>query len=501
MDYLLVSYVIYHLGIVPPHIVAGINLNFWPIGLIFRKLGAFFIRRTFSKNKLYVAIFQEYFKYLFQKRYSIEFFIEGGRSRTGKLLNPKTGILSIIIQLLIKEKDKNIFFIPIYIGYEHIMEENTYIKELKGANKQKENVFYMIKSFFKLKNLGQVYVNFGEPINLAKYVKNKILKWKVKNYSNDYTRPSWFHAIVNSIAQYIMIKINNACVINSINLCATILLSSEKKIFTYEEFIKQLNFYIKFIKRVPYSKECIIPKFNTAESLFKDALKMNKFKLTRINNSKVIYLSEKQIMLMNYYKNNICHIFIVLSLIVNIVYINKKISLQSVLKQTILIYPLMKSYFFLYWRKKELPNIIKKTIKELIRQNIFILFHKNLTYDVKNKKTIIFLSSIIQNILKKYTIIFFLIDKNPEIYKNILGMKVIDIYKKLVISKNKIIINNFNKNTFYSLINILKKENYIIEYNNFLKIKNKNIYLLISCLLLDQKFISNMKNYFCNIDN
>ncbi len=98
MDYLLLSYVLYHQGLVPPHIAAGINLNFWPAGPIFRRLGAFFIRRTFKGNKLYSTVFREYLGELFSRGYSVEYFVEGGRSRTGRLLDPKTGTLSMTIQ-------------------------------------------------------------------------------------------------------------------------------------------------------------------------------------------------------------------------------------------------------------------------------------------------------------------------------------------------------------------------------------------------------------------
>ncbi len=78
MDYLLLSYVLYHQGLVPPHIAAGINLNFWPAGPIFRRLGAFFIRRTFKGNKLYSTVFREYLGELFTRGYSVEYLLKGG---------------------------------------------------------------------------------------------------------------------------------------------------------------------------------------------------------------------------------------------------------------------------------------------------------------------------------------------------------------------------------------------------------------------------------------
>ncbi|MDG2609882.1 1-acyl-sn-glycerol-3-phosphate acyltransferase, partial [Vibrio parahaemolyticus] len=102
MDYLLLSYVLYHEGMVPPHIAAGINLNFFPAGPIFRRGGAFFIRRSFKGNKLYSTIFREYLSELFAKGYSVEYFSEGGRSRTGRLLQAKTGMLAMTIQAMLR---------------------------------------------------------------------------------------------------------------------------------------------------------------------------------------------------------------------------------------------------------------------------------------------------------------------------------------------------------------------------------------------------------------
>ena len=114
-----------------------INLNFWPAGPIFRRLGAFFIRRTFKGNKLYSTVFREYLGELFSRGYSVEYFVEGGRSCTGRLLDPKTGTLSMTIQAMLRGGTRPITLIPIHIGYEHVMEVGTYAKELRGATKEK----------------------------------------------------------------------------------------------------------------------------------------------------------------------------------------------------------------------------------------------------------------------------------------------------------------------------------------------------------------------------
>ena len=168
MDYLLLSYLLYHQGLVPPHIAAGINLNFFPVGSIFRSWGAFFIRRTFKGSRLYSTIFREYLAELFYRGYSVEYFIEGGRSRTGRYLS-KTGMMSMTIQALQRGLTRPISIVPVYIGYEHVLEVDTYAKELRGAAKEKENAGLVLRVIKKLKNLGQGYVNFGEPIQINHY--------------------------------------------------------------------------------------------------------------------------------------------------------------------------------------------------------------------------------------------------------------------------------------------------------------------------------------------
>ena len=232
MDYLLLSYVLYHQGLVPPHIAAGINLNFWPAGPIFRRLGAFFIRRTFKGNKLYSTVFREYLGELFSRGYSVEYFVEGGRSRTGRLLDPKTGTLSMTIQAMLRGGTRPITLIPIYIGYEHVMEVGTYAKELRGATKEKESLPQMLRGLSKLRNLGQGYVNFGEPMPLMTYLNQHVPDWRESIDPIEAVRPAWLTPTVNNIAADLMVRINNAGAANAMNLCCTALLASRQRSLT-----------------------------------------------------------------------------------------------------------------------------------------------------------------------------------------------------------------------------------------------------------------------------
>ncbi|MFQ3234766.1 MAG: glycerol-3-phosphate O-acyltransferase, partial [Paraglaciecola sp.] len=210
MDYLLLTYVIYHQGLVTPHIAAGINLNFWPIGGILRRGGAFFLRRSFTGNKLYSAVFREYLELLFNKGYSVKYYPEGGRSRTGRLLPPKTGMLAMTLQALVKGINRPVSIVPVYIGYEHVMEVSSYLKELKGKHKKKESFLQVFSAMRKLKNYGNGFLNFGEPINLSNYLDAQAPDWRDVQAEDDDKKPRWLTPVANTLANDVMGRINQA---------------------------------------------------------------------------------------------------------------------------------------------------------------------------------------------------------------------------------------------------------------------------------------------------
>ncbi|CUR53577.1 Glycerol-3-phosphate acyltransferase [Serratia symbiotica] len=474
MDYLLLSYILYHQGLVPPHIAAGINLNFWPIGSVFRRLGAFFIRRTFNKNKLYSIVFREYLTELFNQGYSIEYFIEGGRSRTGYLLEPKTGTLSMTIQAILHKKIKKIILIPVYISYEHIIEINTYYKELNGITKKKENLLKMLYSFSKLCNLGKSYINFGNPLLLNEYLNKNIphLNQSIKNI--EFQRPTWLIPITKNLSKELMMRINNATVINSINLCAIILLSSNKYSLTYKKLLIQLECYLQLIRNVPYSYEIIIPT-QTSKELLIYALNMNKFYIKKNKTENIISIPPDQIMLMTYFRNNIFHILVLPSLIAKIIYQYKKILKNELLYQIQLIYPILKSELFLKYKKENLNEIITLIIKEMIQQKLIYNNKKYLELNPMYIFSLKLLSNNIHNTLQQYTITMSIININPNINKNILEKENRILAKKISIIHNINISHLFNKTVFMNLITILREEKYIKKfdypiYNLILKI-------------------------------
>ncbi|MDP2312989.1 MAG: 1-acyl-sn-glycerol-3-phosphate acyltransferase [Pseudomonadota bacterium] len=167
LDYLLISSLLFERDVVIPHIVAGDNLSFWPLGSIFRRSGAFFIRRSFAGDRVFPVVFARYLKELVHMEVPVEFFIEGGRSRTGKLLPPKVGVFGMLMDAAasVTRADREVSFLPIYIGYEQIAEERAYARELSGARKEKESVQQVVKATGVLRQrYGKVYLRVGEAL-------------------------------------------------------------------------------------------------------------------------------------------------------------------------------------------------------------------------------------------------------------------------------------------------------------------------------------------------
>ncbi len=170
VDYLVLSQVFFKDGMMPPHIAAGDNLAMPGVGAILRRSGAFFIRRKFRGDKLYAAVLAAYVRRLLKDGHSVEFFIEGGRSRTGKMLKPKLGMLGMCVDPVLDGGITDVSFVPVSISYEKIVEAKAFAKELDGQAKKKEDLGALVSARKVLRSrYGRVYVDFDEPISLRAF--------------------------------------------------------------------------------------------------------------------------------------------------------------------------------------------------------------------------------------------------------------------------------------------------------------------------------------------
>lgn len=312
-DYLLLSYFLYHQWMSIPTVAAGINLSFFPLGPIFRGAGAFFMRRTFKGDPLYSQTFAAYVRTLLGERIPIEFFIEGTRSRSGKLMLPKMGLLSMIIQGWDAGASRDVIFVPVYVGYDQVVEENSYIREMKGAPKQKETFWQLLKARKVLKNrYGKVYIRFADPLSLNEYMKGRPTYHELSEDGR--------HELYNSIGQEIIDEIYQQTVATPMSVLACVLMSHTSGLET--GFARSIfDLHSDYLDALGYN---LAASFHDRVLAFDDTLTTLKDKgLVSIDEGEnddqdlIVVDQEKRIHL-EYYKNTTLNCFVPVSVISNI---------------------------------------------------------------------------------------------------------------------------------------------------------------------------------------
>ncbi|OGQ23654.1 MAG: hypothetical protein A3I05_01190 [Deltaproteobacteria bacterium RIFCSPLOWO2_02_FULL_44_10] len=304
LDYLILPSLLYKHHMSLPHFAAGKNLSFWPLGPLFRRGGAYFIRRTFKGNQLYRAVLETYLKLLIKEGYSQAFFIEGARSRTGKLAPPKLGMLSMLYDAA-KHVQKDLVFFPVSFTYDRVLELGSYINELEGAEKQPENTWALMKliRFLKHKDprYGNVHIRFGTPVDTN-------------------TIPGDHHNPVEYLAYQLCDEINRHVVVTPLSLVATALLSPGKRAITSEMIQKRVLLYLDYFQE----KQILLAMSLTrnARSATATALKQcieRKMVLPHTDQQTPFYeIPDDQRLTLDYIKNNSLHFFSKISLLANI---------------------------------------------------------------------------------------------------------------------------------------------------------------------------------------
>jgi glycerol-3-phosphate O-acyltransferase len=243
VDYLVLSWVFIRHDFVPPHVAAGANLSFFPLGTLLRNGGAFFLRRSFVGLDLYKMVFKQYVWKLVHEGYPLEFFIEGGRSRTGKLITPKMGILSMVLEGLNRGEYKDLQFVPVNLSYERVVETASYRKELTGGEKESESIKGVLEARKVLRSrYGRVYVHFEAPVRLSDYLKRKGL-------SSFPTAESSFRVETERLAFHLMHRIQEATVISPSALVGFIALSHERPALSATRLKRLVGFIVRLAEQ------------------------------------------------------------------------------------------------------------------------------------------------------------------------------------------------------------------------------------------------------------
>lgn len=300
IDYLVLNYILLEHHMHVPRVAAGKNLAFWPMGHMFRKSGAFFIRRTFQGALLYTRIFSRYIKALLAERHPLEFFIEGGRSRSGKLILPKVGFLSILVEAFQEGYCEDLFFVPVSINYDRILEEKSYIRELAGQEKERETFRKMLKARqFLKKKYGKIYIRFAPPISLKEYL---IISGRPEQPIN------------KELGLDIIRSINRISLVTPISLVAAAILARHRRGFTLPQIMETVGHLLD-------SLECreapVASTLSNPENAIPEALTvlvqwkvLNLVEAAGPDEETYYTTDDDKKMKLAYYKNSIIHFFV-----------------------------------------------------------------------------------------------------------------------------------------------------------------------------------------------
>lgn len=364
IDYLLLSYVLDEEGLAIPHIAAGLNLNIPLLGPWLRRGGAFFLRRSFRGKPLYRAVFHAYLTQMLARGTALEYFIEGGRSRTGRSLPPKLGMLDMTVRSFLHQPKRPMVFIPVYIGYEKLVEGRSYLAELSGQTKRKESLLGFFRGLRALRSdFGQVHLNFGEPLNLADYLDHFQAGWRHQHAYPLTERPDWLPPLVEKLAAEIMLRMNAAVDVNAVNLLALALLSTPNQAMDERELSARIDYYRQLLSMLPYSPRYTLSA-PAGPAVVAHGLQLGL--LTRRANplGDIILAHEEQALLFSYFRNNVLHVLALPGLLACCLRAQAR-SEADIQHLAGLAYPFLRSELFLPWQHDEWPTMVTQCLQAM----------------------------------------------------------------------------------------------------------------------------------------
>jgi len=415
-DYILLSFLLYVRGLAVPHIAAGINLNLPVIGGLARMGGAFFLRRSFRAQKLYSTVFSEYVSQIMSDGVSIEYFIEGTRSRTGRLLSPKAGMLAMTVRGYLRNPVTPVIFQPVYIGYERLLEGSSYTQELAGAAKKKESVLDLLKIHRVLRrNHGEAHMSFGEPILLDELLDEYDPDWRDQAGALDARQP-WLTPLVNDLGDRIIRRINATADVNPVNLLATAMLATPRHAMDELVLRAQLALYQKLIRTGPLGDSVTVTEKEPIE-IIAHGFELGYLERVEHELGDIVRVATRDAVGLTYFRNNTTHLLVIPSMVACCFLRQRVMNRQHLEALARDIYPYLRNELFLPWPIEEFPAVLAGTLEQM--QVLGLLEISDDGRQVRRSEggsdqaaQISLLARSMMNILERYYITFAVLAKN-----------------------------------------------------------------------------------------
>jgi glycerol-3-phosphate O-acyltransferase len=378
-------------------------------------------------------------------------------------------MIAMTVRSFLRNSSKPIAFVPVYVGYEKIIEARSYLGELKGKKKKKENVFTLFKSLKKLRSsFGQVNVNFGQPFQLSETLNNIKSDWQSENYTID-SRPAWLTEAVNQLSEKVAIGINNAAAINPVNIVATILLTTPRLAMDERLLAEHCDRVISLLAQNPYSDQMTFPK-DQGQEWIAYAEKMRVATRQQQTLGDIISLEGTSAILLTYYRNNILHLLAMPSLVASMCQNNSRMSRQKIIWLVKTIYPYIKSELYLRWEKEDIVPVIDSWIETLCKNGLLIKGKDALHRPIAGSRDAVLLHALARVIiptLERYYIAIAILRRNgsDHITTTELESSSTQMAERMSILHGLNAPEFFDKTLFRNFINNLRKER-IIEVND-----------------------------------
>lgn len=358
IDYLLMSFVIYRAGLTPPHVAAGDNLDLPVLGRILRGGGGFFLRRSFKNDPLYATVFAEYLHRMLARGFPIEYFIEGGRSRSGRMLPPKAGLLAMTVQSFLRGHERPLVFVPVYLGYEKLPEGASFVGELSGQAKQRESLLGLLSAVRVLRrHFGKVYVNIGEPLPLADWLDARHPAWRSGEGETD-----WQRAAVGAIANELAQRINDAALVNPVNLVALALLAMPQATADAAALARQIE-HLQGLLDSAHAGALAAPTEGSA--CIDAALRLNAVHRVDHPLGALIGANTNEAALLAYFRNNVLHLYALPTLLACLILQHGPLTEARLGAMLADLFGLMRASLYLHLDENALPDALNDMLGKL----------------------------------------------------------------------------------------------------------------------------------------